>query len=325
MISTMPRIQSKLVTVLFLLGQRCSLTTARSISDSCCFIPCAAPRFDVFSDSLVSTSWTCSEQKVPVEEVMRSCGGAVQGIRERALVGHQRDDNGLYLNRANDGFIFFDSGAYSFGPISIPNSNDDLHVTNLMFGKNSRLLLTNLPLQDTTSADTISSASSSSSSCTDSMKSGRLFLRKSYGGTDIPLPVPTLDWISNPYESLSVDFGSAIQCSMSNGMSNGQSWNLQRAKWTKRSVDVVENQDIQPPSDLSCWVISHQSLTQFLTWARLPDSRLDGMNEKWTVDHMGALCHSTGLVQSMVRLYDSHGTISTVMHLQGRLDNQFLE
>jgi hypothetical protein len=33
---------------------------------------------------------------VSVEDVMRSCGGAVQGICETS---------GIYLNRANDGFV----------------------------------------------------------------------------------------------------------------------------------------------------------------------------------------------------------------------------
>lgn len=46
-----------------------------------------------------------------VNEVMRSCGGAVQGIKEMPC------QNEFYLNRADDGFVYFDCGTYSYGPV----------------------------------------------------------------------------------------------------------------------------------------------------------------------------------------------------------------
>jgi hypothetical protein len=59
-----------------------------------------------------------------VEEVMRSCGGAVQGIREPSdLQGEE--PTSTYLNRANDGFVFFDDGSYTMGPLSIELNNGD--------------------------------------------------------------------------------------------------------------------------------------------------------------------------------------------------------
>ena len=45
-----------------------------------------------------------------VDEVMRSCGGAVQGIR----VG-----DGPLLNRQDDGFCFFDCGSWTQGPTKL--------------------------------------------------------------------------------------------------------------------------------------------------------------------------------------------------------------
>ena len=64
----------------------------------------AAPRFDAFCDNLVGP-WVRSQdgRSFPVEEVMRSCGGAVQGVREM--------QSELYHNRADDGFIYFPCGS----------------------------------------------------------------------------------------------------------------------------------------------------------------------------------------------------------------------
>ena len=52
------------------------------------FASCPPPRFDTFADATLG-KWQFGpiipDQAREVEEVMRSCGGAVQGIREIAL------------------------------------------------------------------------------------------------------------------------------------------------------------------------------------------------------------------------------------------------
>ena len=81
-----------------------------------------APNFDTFSAAAVG-SWTGTQYQwtadgatngVPctavVDEVMRSCGGAVQGVR----VG-----DGPLLNRQDDGFCFFDCGSWTQGPTAL--------------------------------------------------------------------------------------------------------------------------------------------------------------------------------------------------------------
>jgi len=66
-------------------------------------------------------SWTGTQYQWPgdtnavacesvVDEVMRSCGGAVQGVR----VG-----DGPLLNRQDDGFCFFDCGSWTQGPTAL--------------------------------------------------------------------------------------------------------------------------------------------------------------------------------------------------------------
>ena len=70
-----------------------SLTTTTT---SIAFRPMAAPRFDTFAETLVGTEWITHDDNdnvndistttcVSVEEVMRSCGGAVQGFHEIIL------------------------------------------------------------------------------------------------------------------------------------------------------------------------------------------------------------------------------------------------
>ena len=79
-----------------------------------------APSFDTFS-AAATGSWHGTQYEWPgdtdgvacttvVDEVMRSCGGAVQGVR----VG-----DGPLLNRQDDGFCFFDCGSWTQGPTAL--------------------------------------------------------------------------------------------------------------------------------------------------------------------------------------------------------------
>ena len=88
-----------------------------------------APSFDTFS-AAATGSWTGTQYEWPgdtngvacetvVDEVMRSCGGAVQGIR----VGE-----GPLLNRQDDGFCFFDCGSWTQGPTKLTDGALNLDV-----------------------------------------------------------------------------------------------------------------------------------------------------------------------------------------------------
>ena len=79
-----------------------------------------APSFDTFS-AAATGSWHGTQYEWPgdpngipctavVDEVMRSCGGAVQGVRV---------DDGPLLNRQDDGFCFFDCGSWTQGPTAL--------------------------------------------------------------------------------------------------------------------------------------------------------------------------------------------------------------
>jgi hypothetical protein len=62
-----------------------------------------------------------------VEEVMRSCGGAVQGVREELRWSDKIEEedeaaSSLFLNRQCDGFTHFDDGSWALGEVSISSS-----------------------------------------------------------------------------------------------------------------------------------------------------------------------------------------------------------
>ena len=87
-----------------------------------------APSFDTFS-AAATGSWHGTQYKWPgdtgvactavVDEVMRSCGGAVQGVRV---------DDGPLLNRQDDGFCFFDCGSWTQGPTKLTDGALSLDV-----------------------------------------------------------------------------------------------------------------------------------------------------------------------------------------------------
>jgi len=257
--------------------------------------PCAAPRFDVFSERLIC-SWTDeTNEKSSVEEVMRSCGGAVQGVREMTIVspaGASGEDDGLYLNRANDGFVFMDSGFYTFGPTSISEDTmKDLNVVNFMFGKTSRLLLTG-----TTSGQDAS------------------FLRKTFGGSD--LLSPEIEW-ADDYDKFPVMFESVIQCSTPGP---GQPWNLQRAKWCKNSSSGDCDDEAVSPEKLSCWMTSNQPASQFAEWSGLSTTFLGaGWDAAGSVFSAGVVCPAAGTIQAMARFYSDSGSLTNTLYLRGSL------
>ena len=88
-----------------------------------------APSFDTFS-AAATGSWHGTRYEWPgdtngvtceavVDEVMRSCGGAVQGVRV---------DDGPLLNRQDDGFCFFDCGSWTQGPTKLTDGALNLDV-----------------------------------------------------------------------------------------------------------------------------------------------------------------------------------------------------
>ena len=179
-----------------------------------CFSPCAPPRFDVFCDKIVG-SWQTPDGTQSVEEVMRSCGGAVQGIR---------DD--FYLNRADDGFVYFDCGTYSHGPVDTAATNT--FMASLAVPK-ARILL----------------------SSSEGKTEATLAPKATFGGESTPRRDDlSLKVIKKPEYNV----WRQIQCRMS---SPSQPWMMQRVQWESSEGP---DEGTQPQGPYQCWVEQKESL-----------------------------------------------------------------
>jgi hypothetical protein len=300
-----------------------------------CFMPCSPPRFDEFSEKLVGswqygdgvagmgeTSQASTSTLGLVEEVMRSCGGAVQGIREVVPIGYSTSSNdaaseerqkreGLYLNRANDGFVFLDNGSFSLGPVNLLPSNAEktstsgsLFLANFMLGK-SRIAVWG-------QFDTI--LSSDSDIVVGALH--RIYLRQnSFGSThsnddemyfldnvDEPLPTNFLD---------SIQLQNKIRCRMP---SPSQPWMLNRVKWEKESARI-------PSTVLSSSLLNEKDDTTtksgpFRCWWTA--TKRSNTSATTTTDiSISVLCETTRLVRSVSRQYNSNQQLVDVTFLEG--------
>jgi hypothetical protein len=257
---------------------------------------CAPPRFDVFLETVASSWHVDNEKKVQVvQEVMRSCGGAVQGVREIPLV------SSLYLNRANDGFVFFDNGSYTHGPVQLRGDNKNIIMTTslaLCNNTKSRVLLT-CTLDMETSISTIDSAhvvhrarfGDKESTC---------FTRDDFACEIVK---------HAPHDN--VIWHHQVQCQMP---SLGHPWMLQRAKWeSQRNIDDIHDVELFNNNSLQAWTRVQLN--------RDDDDATETSNGAliWTA---GVLCRDSGNVKLMTRKYSEKGMLSFVSLQAGKVENK---
>jgi hypothetical protein len=280
---------------------------------SCCFAfsstlssaswkPCAQPRFDEFASCTVGPWVTRASQteKHEVEEVMRSCGGAVQGIRELSLsvASQSQDTNGetIYLNRADGGFVYIDDGSYSFGPEKWNLLTDDevIVMTNLAFTASQRGWLT-------------------------------AKLRSENG----MLPQSTMTELFRPIlsvtENLAVDNvnkqDNAVPAIKWERMQRvrmpnpTQPWSLARAKWEQQSLSD-ETSNVDKPTgtgSLMGW-----SFVETISKENQLFADILGSENSFNVNCL-AICEESAVARSSTRCYDSTGLLKGVAFLEGRI------
>ena len=276
------------------------------------YIPCALPRFDTFLDVLTG-SWNihhhdkiCS--KVKVEEVMRSCGGAVQGIREpiiRDFSGDtttdcEQEQEGVYHNRADDEFVYFDCGSYSSG-----NSG----MTSLMIasgGDNVSKVRALISLKD----------GGKDTDIADVEVSLMLLGRSSTQKDDAILPAVSHSSSENTDNNNDFIIHSTVRCRMP---SPTQNWMIQRVKWESTSNQNEDGVEILPfyplgakvkwfsplngvnNDDVQCWMAHFDALSDEIA--------LSGAT---TMVQVGVKCVRTGEVKAMLRGFDSDGHLKCV-------------
>ena len=173
-----------------------------------------APSFDTFS-AAATGSWHGTQYKWPgdtgvactavVDEVMRSCGGAVQGVRV---------DDGPLLNRQDDGFCFFDCGSWTQGPTKIADGVLSLDV-GLVAQSGSRVRCT----------ASVSAGHVVDATLVVEEKAGAAPLAKceSLAATGAPWLAPRLKWTRSteattlPADAVALPGGVSIACVENNG------------------------------------------------------------------------------------------------------------
>lgn len=197
-----------------------------------------------------------------VEEVMRSCGGAVQGIREPATTvgsNHDAETRSTYLNRANDGFVFFDDGGYTMGPLSIgqgksedflsclvlPSKDPDGRTQRVVFGfgdSNEEIFNGTGPLSHTVTLRT----------------------KQRFGDTALGSNSSEDDDIETTANCFIEEITRIIRCRMP---TEGQPWMLQRAKWESLVPVLPKENDDGNPEETSSSSSSSTDSRNPLVWA----------------------------------------------------------
>ena len=174
-----------------------------------------APSFDTFSAAATGSwhgtqyQWPGDTNGVPctsvVDEVMRSCGGAVQGIR----VGE-----GPLLNRQDDGFCFFDCGSWTQGPTKLTDGALNLDV-GLVAQSGSRVrCMASISARHVVDATVVMEEKAGATP---------LAKRQSLTATGSPWLAPRLKWtrsteeISLPDDAVALPGGVSIACIDNNG------------------------------------------------------------------------------------------------------------
>ena len=324
------------------------------------FLSCPPPRFDEFSERLLGkwkgryspslASSTVTSTSGLVEEVMRSCGGAVQGIREFSPIGDivssgsessettgQQPEIGLYLNRANDGFVFQDLGSYSLGPVLSfdETQKGSLFLSNHMIGKDRFLLWGEISASSNDDSDACRIDLSCNS--IQGMKLHRQpFLtiseeeeQEKAEGTEEIMVIS-----QDELESLNIEIHRKVRCRMP---SIGQPWMLQRAKWEEVAIDRSANENTDEDSVaeivtdgdssssvLRGWIVASSRATtntasNIMFNEQLIDNELSVADG--TVLHSGVIFNkdeNAPSVHSIQRYYDGTDKLIGIIFLEGR-------
>jgi len=254
---------------------------------------CAPPRFDVFSEKIAASWHTAarrSQTDVQVaEEVMRSCGGAVQGVRDVPLV------SSLYLNRADDGFVFFDCGSYTHGSVKIDDTAQIVMTTSLMLSAQSRVLVSCI----IDPKDKIPNLNMASMLHRVKFGDDRSSLRQEDFVCSIMKEAPCgIRWHRQQH------------CRMS---SPGQPWMMQRVKWEENVYEEETVSDFQPFGSIQTW-------TSVASGSEGKDEA-DPLAEAndWTCT-VGSICTKTGYIKATVRKYNENGVLARVALQTGRVE-----
>ena len=295
------------------------------------FASCPPPRFDTFADATLG-KWQFGpiipDQAREVEEVMRSCGGAVQGIREIVLpnvannaeidTNQVGDQQGRYHNRADDGFVYFDSGSYSAGPVQIADGDAVEFMASLSFGSMvpKRRLIVSASCQVNSAAAGSNMLLKPNNETNFGVLVGlsRVPFRQpnDVGMTELP-SVQDLKAFAGP--ACEINWQKETICKMA---SSSQPWTLQRAKW-----ESIVNEEFGEETCGENPSKGKPTRSDLMGWVRLLDGEeivvSSNAGEEGLAIQIGALCAKTKEASAVVRYYDTKGKLQGVILQEGML------
>ena len=295
---------------------------------------CSQPRFDEFASCTVGP-WITSEAaddtdeppiQETVEEVMRSCGGAIQGIRELplSLIFPKVDyEARTYHNRADNGFVYADDGTYTAGPEEwnwdcVPSDDESLVMASLSFPDRRRMWLT----------VKVSEASEMVAKCTEKGDNNNIMMNSIALELSRPVSSSSLGNIDNRGEDNTIELSSShppadIDWNVIQRVrmpNPNQPWSLPRAKWEKMvpETDKILTEEGKEEETVG---------TKLMGWTFMESISLDQDNPLFgdaintdTLNlHMLAVCPTSNIARSVVRCYDDSGLLKSVAFLYGRL------
>jgi len=281
------------------------------------FASCPPPRFDTFADATLG-KWqygpNLPDQAREVEEVMRSCGGAVQGVREIVLPSEANTDaignqQGRYHNRADDGFVFFDSGSYSVGPVQIADGDNVEFMTSLSFASTlpKRRMLVSAPCRVSFVGSNIQIKPIDESNNGKIIGLSRVPFRQPEDVNMAELPsVAGLQTYAEPRYELR--WKKETICKMANP---SQPWMLQRAKWESFAYEGFTEEHGETPTG------EKPARTDLMGWVRPFDGGKD--SEEGLSIQIGALCTATKESWAIVRSYNAEGKLNSVILQEGMI------
>jgi hypothetical protein len=273
----------------------------------------AAPRFDTFAENVVGF-WTLASGSASVSaevtEVMRSCGGAVQGLRECPLPSNMlhNGDAGVYLNRANDGFVYWNCGSYSLGPVKLPmngekrNDTTELYfLSSIQLDKNERMVL-ECRLEKSGITEPTAYLLQKRASQTSQVETcaSRLV------NLEVSPHLSTQSGLDNL-----IDWHQHLKCRTT---VPGAAWNLKRASWEQATVQVDATADATVQASLA----DSETLPRYTATIEhfLNGNDNDGTTPiatTFTVVHA-----ASGRVWSISREYTSSGDLEAVLFQSGQ-------
>ncbi|KAL7548744.1 hypothetical protein ACHAWF_012008 [Thalassiosira exigua] len=323
-------------------GREAAATALRAATAEASWKPCPQPRFDEFASCTVGP-WIAASTKEggdddsppattreahEVEEVMRSCGGAVQGVRELPLSLVFPADEGdvaegrTYHNRADGGFVYADDGSYSSGPerwdwakeevTAVANARE-LAMASLAFPGRRRMWLT----AELSEASKLLADS-------DGKEDGAMCLMDATA-MELHRPPSATSQFSDIAGSMPSRAIPKVQWQIIQRVrmpNPTQPWSLARAKWEKLLLEPDTESE-----QLDSAATGPEEIGPLAAWTFV-ESTSGGKKRPIFGDatasdainlHMLAVCTTSRVARSAVRCYDADGLLKSVAFLHGSL------